>query len=345
MDLTWQLLVGVSVEGRDLSGPFRAALESVRLTDGAGVEADEVTIVLSGGPRWAPVAEPDPGVELELRLGIPGAPIGTFVVDETTISDPPSRLEIKAAGAAFMAPRDGRSPLTTAKTRSWPAGTKLADMVAKVAGEHGLQAVVGKSLAAVALPHVDQRAESDVALLTRLAADHDAFVKPAGRRLVVARRGEGKTASGGSMPALRLARSEISEWSRSRSEPEGSGEVVAVWRDRAAAADREVKVGSGEPVRRIKRVFPDEAAAKAAAEAERARAVRAKEALTFRMPGRLEVIAEALVIPAGWHSRVDGRVWVIVSAAHEVGPSGWSVSVTAEPASDHAGAKPSAAPA
>ena len=341
MDLTWQLLVGLSVDGRDVSGLFRPALSSVTVTDAAGVEADELTVVLSGGPRWAPVAEPDPGVELEVRLGIPGAPLGTFTVDETTISDAPAALEISAAGAAFMSPRDGRSPLTTAKTRSWAKGTKLADMVAKIASEHGLQPVVGKSLEAVVLPHIDQRAESDIALLTRVARDHDAFAKPASGRLVVARRGEGKTASGDSMPVLRLVRTDVSSWSRSRSEPEGTGEVVAVWRDRAAAADVEVKVGSGEPVRRLRQVFPDEASAKAAAEAERARAVRAKEALTFRMPGRLDVVAEALVVALDWHPSLAGRLWVITKAVHRVDASGWGVTVTAEPASDHAGANPS----
>ena len=343
LSLTWQLLVGLSVDGRDVSGLFRPALSSVSVTDAAGVDADELTVILSGGPRWAPVEEPEPGVEIEVRLGIPGAALGTFTVDETEIADPPSSLTITAAGAAFMAPRSGRSPLTTAKTRSWPEGTRLADMVAKVAAEHGLQPVVGRSLQAVVLPHVDQRAESDIALLTRLVRDHDAFAKPAGPRLIVARRGEGKTESGAAMPVLRLARTDISTWSRSRSEPEGSGEVVAVWRDRGAAADVEVTVGSGEPVRRLRRVFPDAASAQAAAEAERARAVRAKQSLEFRMPGRIDVVAEALVVPAGWHPKVDGRTWAITRAVHTVDGSGWSVAVTAEPASDGAGATPSGA--
>ena len=340
MDLTWQLAVGVAVEGVDVSGPFRRRLVSVTWTDAAGVDSDELEVVLADHTRFAPIEEPEPGVELELRLGARGDPVGTFVVDETEISDMPGTLTIRASGAALMQTRGGRSPMTTAKTRSWPAGTTLPSMAATIAGEHGLTPAVGRSLRDVVLGHVDQRAESDVSLLTRIAREHDALVKPTGRHLVVARRGEGRTASGASMPVIGLLRSEVSGWSRTRSEPAGSGKVVAVWRDRSAAADVEVEVGDGEPVRRLRHVYPDEAAARAAAESERARARRAKEALSFTMPGRVDMVAEALVRPVGWHaSLAGGGLWAVTRAVHRVAGS-WSVRVQAEPVTDRVGSEP-----
>lgn len=73
----------------------------------------------------------------------------------------------------------GRVDIQSQKSRSWKAGTTIGDMVRRIAGEHRLQQKVSASLAAIALPHIDQSAESDMNLLHRLAKRYDVVAKPA----------------------------------------------------------------------------------------------------------------------------------------------------------------------
>jgi len=82
-------------------------------------------------------------------------------------------------------------PFRSPKTRSWDA-TTLGKLVETIAGEHGYTPKVDPELGAIPIPHLDQTAESDMALLTRLAAKHDAVAKPVAGFLVLARQGAAK---------------------------------------------------------------------------------------------------------------------------------------------------------
>ena len=93
---------------------------------------------------------------------------GQTVVDEIEIRSPPATLSVSAKAADMVGPF--RSP----KTRSWDA-TTLGALVNAIAIEHRYQAKIDPELGALQIPHLDQMAESDMALLTRRSPDLTAF--------------------------------------------------------------------------------------------------------------------------------------------------------------------------
>lgn len=180
------------------------------------------------------------------------------------------------------------------------------------------------------LPHIDQIAESDINLVTRVAADLDAVAKPGGGRLVVAQRGESVSASGQTLPARRLTPANVSRYSWSTSLREPAGTVVATWRDTGAAEDKEEQAGDGDPVRRLRRTFPDQASAAEGAKAEHKKAQRLGTGLNVSLPGDPDLAAEGRLELSGFRSEVDGE-WLIRSVTHRLSKGqGYTCDVSAE---------------
>jgi uncharacterized protein len=320
----------VTADGADISGLLGSRLSSIEVVDRAGVESDACTITLAD-PGPFKIALPRTGAVLDVSLGyFPTATsLGKFVVDEVTVSGPPDQMIITGRAAPHEETTDGQTDLQTQKTRSFPDGTTLGDLVRTIAGEHGLEAAISDELAAIVPPHVDQLNESDMSLLTRIAANYGAIAKPAGGRLAVVKRGEGKSASGEDLPTVTLTPGQVSSWSATIARREVAKTVIAVYRDLAAAKDVEVKVGEGEPVRRLRHTFPDEASAKDAAEAELERSKREGGRVTVTLPGRTDLMAEGKLVLVGFREGVAGE-WSIEGVTHRLDSGGYSVTVDAE---------------
>lgn len=315
----------------DITATVAERLVSLRYTDEAGIEADVLELVLADTDDAWPIRVPPVGAELELSLGYDGrlARIGLFVCDEVEISGWPGEMTIRAHAAPFERSKGGMQQLQTQKSRSWKKGTKLGDLVRKIAAEHAMRAAVDKALDGIELPHLDQADESDLSFLVRIAKRYDAVVKPAAGRLVLAKAGSARSVTGQAMPAIRLTPGDVSSWRASLTTREMSGMVISRWHETRQAALHEVKVGEGEPVTRIKRYFPTEAMARAAAQAEADRRRRRGGTLSLTMPGRTDLVAEARLVLAGFREGVDGQ-WVITRAEHSLDDGGYSTSVEAE---------------
>ena len=320
----------VTADGADISGILAPRLSSIEVIDRAGVESDSAVIEMADAPPFR-IALPRTGAVLEVALGyFPAAEVlGRFVVDEVTLSGPPDTMTITARAAAHDETSDGQTELQTQRTRSFPDGTTLGDLVETLAGDHGLEPAIADDLAAVVPPHIDQLAESDMSLLTRIAANYGAIAKPAGGRLAVVRRGEGQSASGQPLPTVTLTPAQVSSWSATIARREEAKTVIAVWRDLGAAEDREVEVGEGEPVRRLRHTLPDEESARAAAEAELERAARQGAKVSVTLPGRADLMAEGKLLLVGFREGVAGE-WTIESVTHRLDTGGYSCTVEAE---------------
>lgn len=317
--------------GSDITSTVQPRLKSLRVTDEAGMESDALEVVLEDADPADPIQMPPTGAELEVFLGYDGAAqrMGLFVVDEIELSGWPGEMRITGHAAPFDKSKGGKENLQTQKTRSWPKDTKLADMVAKIAKEHGMAGAVSQSLASVTLPHIDQTDESDMHLLVRIARKYDAVVKPAGGKLVLAKRGESKSVSGQSLPAVALTPADVSRFSVTLSKRENSGSVVAAWHETKTAKRHTVTVGSGEPVTRLRQQYSTEAMAKAAATAEMDKRARRLRKLTATLPGRTELAAEAPLTMAGFRDGVDGA-WIITSVEHALDNAGYVCTIAAE---------------
>lgn len=322
----------VEVDGENISKVLAPRLSSLTVTDGAGVQSDQVTIVLSDTGLFGRLQEPRQGAEIKVWMGYPLQLhyMGLFIADGFQIQGPPDQVTITGSASINGETTSGKTALTDQKKRSWPAGTQIGDLVATVAGEHGLQSSVSQSLATVALPHIDQIDESDMNLLSRIARNHDAIAKPGNGRLIMAKRGESLTASGKPMPELQISLGDVSSWTYNNNLRAKTGAVIASYQDLGKGEQQECKAGIGAPVQRLKRRFPNRAAAQKAADSEFARLQRAGRALSISMKGNPGAKAEARLIPRNFRSYVD-QPWLITQAIHSLDSGGYRTSIAAEP--------------
>ncbi|MDX3773525.1 contractile injection system protein, VgrG/Pvc8 family [Chromatiaceae bacterium AAb-1] len=179
------------------------------------------------------------------------------------------------------------------------------------------------------LPHIDQINESDMNLLTRLIKDYDGIAKPAGGRLVLVKKADAKSVSGQSLEQITLQPEQVSSGQLSISKREVAGSVVATWRDIEAAEDKSITIGEGEPVVRLKKVYPDQATARTAAVSELTRRERGKEKLNLSLPGNPALIAESKIVLQGFRDGLN-REWLITSAEHNVNSAGYSCRLNCE---------------
>jgi phage protein D len=307
----------------DITAIITDRFRGLTLTDAAGLESDLLEITLSDNDPLVPIQIPPKGAELELFLGYDGMlqRMGLFIYDEVEVSGWPGEMVLRARAATYDKSKGGKTDLQTQKNRSWPKGTKLGDMVAKIAKEHGMEFAVSESLKPIVLPHTDQADESDINLLTRLAKKYDAVVKPAGGKIALTKKGEGKTASGEDLPRILLHASDCTSFRMTTSQRETAGMVVAYWHAVKQSRRNEIKVGTGEPVRRLKQYYPTQEMALAAARSELSRRERGQTTVSFTLPGEPSLAAECTLTVAGFRPGVDGD-WLTTRVTHRVDASG-----------------------
>lgn len=323
-------LVRVSINGAPLSGSVFSAITSVRVTDMAGFMSDTASITFANTSLLGRFTMPDPGAEIEISLGYLGKfrRMGLYVADEIEESSPPRRINVLARAKAQGETQSGYAPIQQQKTRSWAAGLTLEAIAGTMADENGLELGVTDEVASIVPGHLDQIDESDLSLLTRIAATLDLIAKPAGGLLFVGRQGGTTKASGEATPTIPLLQADVSRWAMRRSLGDAVGTVIATYRDLVGGTDIEVAVGDEPPVRRLRQRFRSEEEAKAAADAEARRAGRYVEALELEMPGDPDVVAGATILPADFSSAASGA-WIVERATHSVSEDGYSTAVQA----------------
>lgn len=315
----------------NITAQIAGRLISIEVTDEAGFDSDTVEITLDDTVQAKPLEFPPTGAELEVWLGYDNnlQRMGLFIADEIEVSGWPSTMVIRGRAAPYSTSKGGKSDLQTQKTRAWPKGTKLGDMVAKIAKDHKLEPAVAASLKTITLPQFDQTDESDISFLVRVVRKYDAMVKPGDGKLVVAKRGESKTVGGKDMPTITLDATDCTRWSMNRAVRDADGTVVAFYHDRGAAKRKEIHVGSGDPVRRLRHNFPDEATAKKAAQGELDKRQRRRNKISLTMPGDPQLVAEAKLQLSGFRQGVPTD-WLVTRVQHHYQPGGYSCDVEAE---------------
>lgn len=321
----------VIANSRDITAKIAERLKSLRITDETGDTADTIEIDLADHLGGDAIPLPSVGAELEAFMGYDGQVrrMGLFIVDEIELNGFPSSMVIRGRAAPFEASKGGKSDLQSQKTRTWRKGTTLGEMVRRMAGEHGLTPGVSEALASVALPVTQQSQESDINLLLRLASRYDAIAKPAGGRLLFIRRGESASVSGARMQAVTLTPADGGEYRVTIAARDDAGTTVAYYRNTGKASRQEIAVGGGEPVVRLRIAYADRVSAEAAAKAKHRERARSTRTLSYTLPGRPEIGAEATVTMRDFREGVDGE-WLVKRAEHYIGPAGYRTSIDCE---------------
>lgn len=306
----------ILADSQDVTATIRDRLQELRVTDEAGQSSDAVTIVLDD--RDNRIELPRKGASLEVAIGYREkglATLGKFTVDETAISGPPDTLTIRGRAA------DLREGMKSPKTRSWD-GVTLGALVFTVAAEHGYTPAVNAELAAVDLGHVDQTEESDLHLLTRLAEQYGAVAKPAGGRLLFVPIGEGKSATGMTLPSVPLARGDLSRWDVTLADRGRYASVSASWHDGTGTGQPQtVTVGEGDPAYVLRGTFRDAPEATAAARAKLAALLRGQGTISAECGGDERLGAEGEVLIGEVRDGVNGR-WSLTHVTHTYSKTG-----------------------
>ncbi|MEE4349665.1 MAG: contractile injection system protein, VgrG/Pvc8 family [Pacificimonas sp.] len=318
----WRL----SVDGRDMTNPARPYLQSLSVSEKREDAADRlsVTLLAEGFANSLPRA----GSELALQLGWEDSGLvdkGRFILGEITHAGPPDIITLTAQSA------DMTAGLKTRRDQSW-TDTALGDVLKEVAGRHGLTPRIAADLAARLLALVTQSRESDFAFLKRLGRENDAVATIKAGHLLFTPMGAGQTVSGSALPSVTVRRMDGDKHSlrvAARTEHDG---VKARWHDRKGAKQESVELGGSEKVKTLRKIYPTEAEARRAGEAELRRLGRAPQTLTLTLAfGQPQIGAEQPLVAEGFHPGIDGQSWIVKSATHKLSAtSGLTTDLEAE---------------
>ncbi|MBC2381733.1 MAG: phage tail protein [Pseudomonas sp. PGPPP1] len=303
-------------------------------TDAAGIESDrlELTLNIEGLEGL-----PSMSGKIGLRVGYKESGLvekGQFVITQRTPVLFPMRLMIVATAAPFSM----EDPSGYRQRRSASYGpTTLGALFRQLVGRHGFSPRVAASLEGIAIAHVDQSNESDMAFITRLAKRYCAVTKPFNELYVLAEAGQVKSISLQQLPEVKLSVTQdnrpgdqafitavLNE--KTRSNYQGSR---VTWWDSAAGKQRVVQVGIA-PFKTLRQRCQNEDEARAVAEGELRRVGREGLELVIDCPGNPLLAAEGLLrLDETWPSYMQGR-WSITKVVNEGDPEkGYRSAITA----------------
>ncbi len=319
----------ILADDNDVSAVFRSRLLSLRIHSDSGNHTDSLEIRLddrSPHDTGAPIDLPRRGVALDLSLGYDTPlKIGRFIVDETELSAPPATLTVRAKAA------DMRSSLKQRKTRSRHANT-IAQLIDALANEHDLLPAVAADLKDIPLPHIDQIDESDMHLLTRLGAQHDAFAKQTGPYLIFARRASGLSVTSRPLTPVALSPAQVGSYRLTLADRPQYHSVHAHWHDIQSGLRRTVSAGDGrQPAYSLRHNFTSATAALHAAHAKLNSLNRSTASLSLSLlPGLPQVWAETPLSLSGFRSGLNGT-WSVSRVSQQLNNNGFSTSLDAAP--------------
>lgn len=320
----------VTVDGMDISPRIRPRLVSMTIAEKRGEDADQLDLVLDDSDGR--LAIPAEGAVITVEIGwasgrdvTPGlVSRGSFRVDEVEHRGPPDQITIKARSA------DVSGALRIRREQSWH-DTTIGAVIAEIAGRNGLTPRCAADIAAIAVPTLIQSRESDAALLRRMGREQDAVATVKHGALIFTRAASGTTAGGQPLPTIAITRASGDQHSYRVAKREGEQGVTAAWHDRAGATQRTVTVGTADGARRLSRVYPTEAAARQAAQAEYSRAGRRPVSFDYTLAlGRPDAAPECRVSVSGFKPEIDAVEWIAVETRHSLSNSGYTTQLTLE---------------
>ncbi len=168
----------------DITRDVSKYLLSASYTDNTG-KADELTLRLEDSERlWQDAWFPGKGDKVTARIvaeyGATRSHLdcGKFEIDDISLSGPPDVVELKAISSLVM-----RAIKKEKKSRGWDACT-LRSLVTRIAEEHGFLTYY-QAAEPIRYTRIDQREESDLALMQRLCDDNDLELKVADNTIIV----------------------------------------------------------------------------------------------------------------------------------------------------------------
>lgn len=316
----------LSVDNKPLNDVIVQRIISVSLTDNRAKEADQLDIVLDD--HDGKLELPKRGVKINCQLGFKGEPLtdkGDFIVDEVEWAGTPDTITIKASSANF------KSAIKAGKSQSYHRKT-LGEIALNIAKRNKLQLKISDDLAKISVAHIDQTNESDLSFIQRLAQANGAEMSIKKDTMLIFVAGQGKTASGKTMPTLIISRQTGDQY-RYNEEDRNSDYtgVSADYQDKNQAKKETVTAGENSKVKKLKQNFASKAEAEQAVQAKMAEKNRkmAKFSITtaFGIP---DISTEQAVTLQGFKPQIDNLRWIVAKATHQYSTSGLTTQLELE---------------
>ncbi|MGF7149421.1 hypothetical protein FHS96_003072 [Sphingomonas zeicaulis] len=312
----------VTLDGRDLTDRIAPRLLSLSLSEKRGGEADTLELVVHD--HDGAMAIPKTGARISVAIGwAQGRDVrvgvvnkGSFKVDEAEWSGPPDIITIRARSADFT------SDYRIRKEKSWK-DTTVGAIVTEIAGRNDLQPMIAPELASIAVPVLAQDGRSDMALVRALGRKHDAIATVKNGKLIFSPTGKATTSTGKPIPTATIRRSLGDGYSWRLAERDKYDGAEARYHDQDAAERKTVGAGGEGKRKRLKKVYANEADAKAAAEAENKRIARKGAELSLKLAlGQADLYPDRGVAVAGFKPEIDGTKWLISEVTHRLDGQG-----------------------
>jgi phage protein D len=316
----------VWADGADFTDAVQKGLITLTVTDVAGEESDTVSIAVAVGNNK--IQPPRKGALIKVAMGWqdgPRAKMGTFTADTPKVAGFPTKVSITGRAA------DQRETLKQHRVQGWDDKT-IGEIAEEIAGRNGLSPAVAGELASKRVPFIAQSEESDQHFLRRLAARHGAIATVKEGRLIVVKRGAGKSAGGASVPPVVIVGTgRIEAFSCTTPDRPAFKSVVATWADRENARRPEVSVPAGDTGCDyvIRQPFASGSEAKDAADAKAADLKRSTGSLSLTLIGDPTIRAEAPLSVSGLYPGADGQ-WTIQKATHSISGDGFTTDIAAD---------------
>jgi len=184
----------------DITKAIAERLYELIVVDNAGFKNDKFTLRLDDQKPWVKI--PKYGTKVQIFMGyqyknnseMPSVigDMGIYYVDEAASDNKPNVLTITGRSA------DTGGTLKFTKSRTWE-DTTIKEILSTIAAEHGKDFFAGESVADEYYDVKVQHNSSDQKFLAKIAHEKQAIFKVVNDTLIIARRGETKSKSGGTV--------------------------------------------------------------------------------------------------------------------------------------------------
>ena len=318
----------ILADSMDVTATIQSLLLNLKTTDESGTKSDVLTFDLDD--RASLIALPRHGTELTVFLGYQQtglSKIGTYFVDETSMSGFPQTISVSAKAADMTSEQTG--DIKAPQTRHFDSVT-LGDLVKTIAGEHGLNGKTAASLSDILYVHIDQTAESNLHLLTRLAAEHNAVAKVTNDVLLFAQAGAALSMGGAALPVITIYKNQVADYHCSLTDRGHYKAVTATWHNKLTGQTIAVSTGMERPAFLLRHTYVDEENAIRAAKAKLEALNNGTDTVEVSLPGNPNVFAESPLVLSDFRPGISGKQWTITRVEHTFSNSGFKTQITGE---------------
>ena len=317
----------IEADDKDITDLLSARLISLNISDETGLVSDKADILLDNRDNILDI--PPRGITLKIYLGYDEKSLslmGSFIVDNISLSSPPSKLRI-IAKASYGNDKNLSNKIRSPKSRSWHEYS-LVGIISKIATEHKFESLIDEYFNQIYINHIDQTNESDLSFLVNLSQNYDALIKFITGKLVFTRKSQALSISGKELPTTEIFENHITNWRLDILDRGKFGKVIAKYHDFATGEEKQVFAGSDDPSYEIRFTFTDETRAINAAKSKLAEFERGITKLELSIAGNPNLSAEKPInIPDIRY--LKDKNWIINSVNHELSDQGYKSTINA----------------